>query len=227
MSTLSVSTITGVTTINANTGVFAGLQTIDTFGGSFRTGSGNYGVRVLPGGGSDTTISIIQFTDNPVTTQRGSLYCNTTAMGLGSDISATFALRTNGTNRLTISAAGDTTLSGSLTVQTGGGTITGGFIVAPGNLGTISSGTTTLSPTTGNYQYYTNNGAHTIAAPASDCAIDILVTNGASAGTITLSGFTAPSGGGGDTYATTNANRYMLMVRRINGISTYSWKALQ
>lgn len=114
-----------------------------------------------------------------------------------------------------------------VTTFAGGGTITSGFSVTPGNLGTISSGTTTLNPTTGNYQYYTNNGAHTIAAPASDCAIDILVTNGASAGAITLSGFTAPSGGGGDTYATTNTNRYLLMVRRINGISTYVWKGLQ
>ena len=60
--------------------------------------------------------------------------------------------------------------------------------------GTLSTGTTTLNPHLGNYQYYTNNGAHTIAAPSSDCAIDILVTNGSSAGAITLSGFTAPSG---------------------------------
>ena len=110
---------------------------------------------------------------------------------------------------------------------TGTGSVTGGFNVTPGNLGTISSGTTTLSAGSGNYQYYTNGGAHTIAAPGSDCAIDILVTNSATAGAITLSGFTAPSGGGGDTYATTNTQRFLLMVRRINSISTYVWKALQ
>jgi hypothetical protein len=110
---------------------------------------------------------------------------------------------------------------------TGTGSVTGGFNVTPGNLGTISTGTTTLAASSGNYQYYTNGGAHTIAAPGSDCAIDILVTNSATAGAITLSGFTAPSGGGGDTYATTNANRYILSVRRINAISTYVWKALQ
>jgi hypothetical protein len=105
--------------------------------------------------------------------------------------------------------------------------ITAGYTLTPGNLGTISTGTTTLNPATANYQYYTNAGAHTIAAPSSDCAIDVLVTNSATAGAITLSGFTAPTGGGGDTYATTNGNRYILIVRRINGVSTYSWKALQ
>lgn len=106
-------------------------------------------------------------------------------------------------------------------------TITKGYTVTPNNLGTLSSGTTTLNAANGNYQYYTNNGAHTIAAPSSDCAIDVLVTNGSTAGSITLSGFTAPSGGGGDTYATTNTNKYILMVRRINAVATYSWKALQ
>jgi hypothetical protein len=83
----------------------------------------------------------------------------------------------------------------------GNQTVTGGFSLTPANLNTMSN--FTVNPANGNYQYGTNNGAFTLTAPASDCAVDILVTNGASAGTITLSGFTAPSGGGGDTYATT------------------------
>ena len=58
-------------------------------------------------------------------------------------------------------------------------------------------------------------------------AIDILITNGASAGSITFSGFTANAGNVGDTYDTGNGNRFILMVRRINGISTYVFKALQ
>lgn len=105
-------------------------------------------------------------------------------------------------------------------------TITKGFTVTPHNLGTISSGTTTLSGANGNYQYYTSNGAHTIAAPSSDTAIDILVTNGASAGAITFSGFTVGAFKGSD-YVTTNTQKFILSVRRINGISTYSWYALQ
>lgn len=85
----------------------------------------------------------------------------------------------------------------------------------------------TPDPALGNYQYLTNNAAFTLAAPSSDCAIDILVTNGSTAGAITLSGFTAPAGGGGDAYATTNASRFLLMIRRINAVATYAWKALQ
>lgn len=104
--------------------------------------------------------------------------------------------------------------------------ITKGFTVTPNNIGTVSSGTTTPDPANGNYQYYTNNGAHTLAAPSSDCAIDILVTNGASAGAITFSGFTVGSSTG-STYATTNAQKYILSIRRINATATYSWYALQ
>jgi hypothetical protein len=136
-------------------------------------------------------------------------------------------------NTLTLAGTDSTTMTFPATTSTvlttgNTATITKGYSVTPNNLGTISSGTVTPDPANGNYQYMTNNGAHTLAVPASDCAVDILVTNGASAGTITISGsYTAPSGGGGDTYATTNANRYLLMIRRINSISTYAWKALQ
>jgi hypothetical protein len=104
--------------------------------------------------------------------------------------------------------------------------ISKGFTLTPHNLGTLTSGTTTLAAANGNYQYYTNGGAHTIAAPAADSAIDILVTNNASAGAITFSGFTVGSSTG-SAYATTNTNKYILSVRRINGVSTYSWYALQ
>jgi hypothetical protein len=72
----------------------------------------------------------------------------------------------------------------------------------------------------------TNNGAFTIAAPAADSAIDILVTNGGSAGAITLSGFTVGSVTG-SAYVTTNTYKFVFSIRRINGTSTYSWYALQ
>lgn len=106
-------------------------------------------------------------------------------------------------------------------------TISGGFAVTAYNRGTVTTGNTySVDPTLGNYQYYTNNGAHTLAAPSSDCAIDILVTNGASAGSITFSGFTVGASTG-SVYATTNAQKYILSIRRINGVSTYSWYAMQ
>lgn len=124
------------------------------------------------------------------------------------------------------SAAGTMTVEGKqVLVNSQTATISKGFTLTPNNLGTMAN--FTVDPTLGNYQFGTNNAAFTLTAPASDCAVDILVTNGAAAGAITFSGFTAPAGGGGDTYAATNTFKFMLMIRRINAISTYLWKALQ
>lgn len=132
-------------------------------------------------------------------------------------------MKANGAGVVSAAAAGSDFVAPNVTA-----TFTKGFTVTPNNIGTpAASSTVTPDPTLGNYQYLTNNAAFTIAAPASDSAIDILVTNGSTAGAITFSGFTAPSGGGGDTYATTNANRFLLMIRRINAVATYAWKALQ
>jgi len=94
------------------------------------------------------------------------------------------------------------------------------------NGGTVSSGTYTPSVNNSNYQFYTNNGAHTLAAPTSDCAIDILITNGASAGTITSSGYTLPASPG-DALTTTNGSKFMVSIRRVNSVATYSVYALQ
>jgi hypothetical protein len=104
-------------------------------------------------------------------------------------------------------------------------TISKGYTLTPNNIGTVSSGTTTPDPTLGNYQFLTNNGAFTLANPSSDCAIDILITNGASAGTITFSTFTV--GTTGDALTTTNGNKFIVSIRRINSVSTYIVKALQ
>ena len=114
----------------------------------------------------------------------------------------------------------------------GGATITGGYYVSPYNIGTISSGTVTPSAANGNYQYYTNNGAHTIASPSTDCAIDVYIINGASAGSVTLT--TGTSAGQwyvgsstGSALTTTNGNIFLFSIRRINGYATYSIYALQ
>lgn len=104
--------------------------------------------------------------------------------------------------------------------------ISKGFTIVPNNIGTQSSGTLTPDPTLGNYQYYSGNGAHTLAAPSSDCAIDLLLTNGSSAGAITFSGFTVGSSTG-SALTTTNTNKFIISIRRVNSISTYSIYALQ
>ena len=105
-------------------------------------------------------------------------------------------------------------------------TTTGGFCFTSYNLGTVSSGTVTPNAMNGNYQYYTNNGAHVFAAPAVDCAFDVLMTNGASAGVVTFSGFTVTAGRTGDALTTTNGDKFLIGIRRINAIAIYVIKAL-
>lgn len=107
----------------------------------------------------------------------------------------------------------------------GGQTITGGFALTPNNLGT--PGSFTPNPLLGNYQYFTNNGALTITAPTTDCAMDLMMTNGASAGAVTFSGFTFAAANYGDLLTAVNGSRFIISIRRINGISTYTTKALQ
>lgn len=130
-------------------------------------------------------------------------------------------------------AANDTSIATAAFVKNQGylsptatATISAGYTFAPFNAGTKSSGTFTPDPTVGSYQFYINGGAHTVAAPTADCAIDIMITNSATAGAITFSGFTVGAVTG-DALTTTSANIFVLSIRRINGISTYAIKALQ
>lgn len=113
-------------------------------------------------------------------------------------------------------------------------TINVGYSVTAFNAGAnvATYGTWTPNPSNGNYQYANSNGAFTIAAPATDCAIEVLFSNGLGAagngaGSITFSGFKVQSGGTGDAYTTAANNQYILTIKRINGIPTYLWKALQ
>lgn len=141
----------------------------------------------------------------------------------------------------TITASGTCALSTPVAVANGGtgagnlngllqagttNTVTIGYTLTPNNLGTLTTGTTTLSGANGNYQYFTDNGAFTIAAPTTDTAIDMLMTNGASAVAPTFTGFTVGTNTG-DTITTTNTSKFLISVVRINGTSTYNVKALQ
>lgn len=108
----------------------------------------------------------------------------------------------------------------------GGQTTTGGFRFTAYNAGTISSGNFQPNSYNGNYQYYSNAGGHTWVAPANDCAVDVLMTNAAGAGGISLSGFTIGSNTG-DLITLTVGHRFIISFRRINGVSTYVVKALQ
>ena len=89
-----------------------------------------------------------------------------------------------------------------------------------------STGNLTLDPGAGPGQFITNNGPWTLTAPSNDGFVVLLVTNGASAGATTLSGF-SPNTCGGDAVTTTNTSKFFYHVERINGISTCSVRAGQ
>jgi len=108
-------------------------------------------------------------------------------------------------------------------------TLTAGFDSDVQAIGTVSSGTTTLEVDGAgeeNFKTLTANGAFTLAPPStsSNCTIIVQVTNGASAGTITTTGFTIVNG---DTYETTNGNDYFFHVKKVGSFSSLTIEALQ
>ena len=197
----------------------AGNKGTDGAGAGDVTAASNFGTdnRVLRSDGTSkgAQASLVSIDDSGNVSGVVTLGATTVELGHASDTT------------IARSAAGIVTVEGKqvlLNSQTA--TISAGFAVTPNNIGTVSSGTTTPDPANGNYQYYTNNGAHTLAAPASDCAIDIFVTNGASAGSITFSGFTVGSATG-SALTTTNTHKFKISITRVNSVATYAIYALQ
>ena len=105
-------------------------------------------------------------------------------------------------------------------------TLSAGYLSDSYSGGTISSGTYTPAPQTGqeNFQHYTNGGAHTLAPPASVCAVVVEILNNGSAGAITTSGFTKVSG---DAFTTTNGHKFLAHITKSNSYSHLHVTALQ
>jgi hypothetical protein len=101
--------------------------------------------------------------------------------------------------------------------------LTGGARVTSKSLGTITTGTLTLDPGDRPHQHYTNNGAHTLAPGSNGGTICLQITNGASAGAITTSGYTKVVGA----FTTTNGDDFICTSIVINGFSLLTIQALQ
>jgi len=101
--------------------------------------------------------------------------------------------------------------------------LSGGRSVVFAN-GTKSSGTFTPVPANGEMQSYTNGGAHTLAPPALSGAILMTITNDASAGAITTSGFGDVFG---DAFTTTDAHIFLCLIIYDGTNSVLKVKALQ
>lgn len=102
--------------------------------------------------------------------------------------------------------------------------VTGGASVTSLSLGTISAGTVTPDPGDRPMQHYTNNGAHTLAPGAVAGSYLLDITNGASAGIITTTGWTKVTG---DSFATTNGLKYRCSCSIGNAGSLLVVQALQ
>lgn len=108
-------------------------------------------------------------------------------------------------------------------------TLTAGFDSDAESLGTVTTGTITPEVDGAgeeNFKTLTANGAFTLAPPSTsgNCTIIIQVTNGASAGTITASGFTIVNG---DDYDTASGNDFLLHIKKVGSFSSLTIEALQ
>ena len=237
--TLKANATAGSTTITfpAATDTVAVLGTAQTFTAAQSFNSGDL---KLNGSGSGST------TLNAAATASGTLTLpaatsTLAALGVAQTWTASQTFN-NSTLRLAGSSSGSTTVqaaataSGTITLPavtdtvavlgTADQTLSGGANVTSGNEGTKSSGTFTVDCGAVPLQYFTNGGGFSLAAPSNDGSCDLLATNNASAGTITFTGFTV-SGNTGDSLNTTNTDKFVIHVERINGTSTYFIKALQ
>lgn len=127
----------------------------------------------------------------------------------------------NNTTRLATTAFVTAAVAALLT--TADQTITGGARVTSASLGTITSGIVTLDPGDRPLQHYTNNGAHTLQPGSNAGSIILDITNGASAGAITVSGWTKVVGA----FTTTNGHKFRCSATVGNGGSLLSIQPLQ
>lgn len=101
-----------------------------------------------------------------------------------------------------------------------------GFTTTADNDGTKSSGTYTPTPVGGNMKRIVNGGAFTLADPTAtgDYTMVIQITNNASAGAITMSGFTKVTG---SSFTTTNGHDFFVYITKCNGFTLANVVALQ
>ena len=92
--------------------------------------------------------------------------------------------------------------------------------------GTFSSGTYTPTPVGGNMKRIINGGAFTLSVPTAsgDYTMVIQITNNATAGAITLSGFNRVTG---SNFTTTNGHTFLVFITKCNSIELANVVAMQ
>ena len=140
----------------------------------------------------------------------------------GKTLSVSNTLTLAGTDGTTITFPSSSATMAALNLEDQA--LTGGVVVTSKSLGTISSGTVTPDPGDRPLQHYTNGGAHTLGVSANAGSILVDITNNGSAGAITTSGFTKVTG---DSFNTTNTNKFRCHISIGNGGSLLQVQALQ
>lgn len=105
-------------------------------------------------------------------------------------------------------------------------TLTAGYATTTDDDGTKSTGTYTPTYAGGNFKKITNGGAFTLAAPtaAGDYTIILKITNNASAGAITVTGFTKETGA---SFTTTNGDIFVCTLTKVDGTTILHVEAMQ
>jgi len=122
--------------------------------------------------------------------------------------------------------ASGTDLSAYAKLDTADQTVTGGARITPLALNSgspVTSGTLTPDPGDRPIQYYTNGGAHTLAPGTNKGTYLLEITNNASAGAITTSGWTKVEG----SFGTTNGYKYICSCVVAQNYSLLSIRGLQ
>lgn len=170
----------------------------------------------------NTTTSALEFYGNG--------WKSTYFSGAYSDLSGTpvlggAAYLNVGTSANTVAAGNDSRITDA--VSKSGDSLGGGYVqTSSKNLGNLA-GSLTLTPSGGNIQHGTNNGATTISAPTASGVYTIIVeiVNNASAGAVTLTGFSKTPDG--DNFTTTNGHKFLLHIAKTNSIVKCTVEAMQ
>ena len=105
--------------------------------------------------------------------------------------------------------------------------LTAGYTATPTSDGTQASGTYTPTPAGGNFKTAVNGGAFTLAAPTATGSYTLIiqVTNDASAGAVTFSGFSKTVGT--SLLTTTDGDDFFIYITKVGDFTSASVEALQ
>lgn len=105
--------------------------------------------------------------------------------------------------------------------------LTAGYTATPTADGTKTTGTYTPTPVGGNFKTAVNGGAFTLAAPTATGSYTLIVqvTNDASAGAVTFSGFNKTVGD--SLLTTTDGDDFFIYITKVGGFTSVSVEALQ